>query len=77
MGPVNYVSAKKEKKATDAKPVEAKDKPTEATTKPDETPDPESNDTKKKESSDDKPVENKETTNSEGSEYFINPTGQE
>ena len=75
MGPVNFLSAKKET-PTDVK-LDKKDQQIETTMKTNEGQEPDNNDTMKIESSKGKPTEKGETTTTEGSDYFLNQNNPE
>ena len=75
MGPVTYMSAKKET-PTDVK-LDKKDQQTETTMKTSEGQEPDNNDTMKIESSKGKPEEKGETTTAESSDYFISQNNPE
>ena len=76
MGPVNFLSAKKETAPTDVK-LDKKDQQIETTMKTSEGLEPDNNDTMKIESSKGKPAEKGETTTIESSDYFISQNNPE
>ena len=76
MGPVNFLSAKKETASSDVK-LEKKDQQTETTQKTNEGLEHDKNDTMKIIESSNKPPAEKEETPTESSDYFLSQNNQE